>query len=165
MFTSGRGVLRRLKRWPTIGMKSFFISHSSIRCGCVSARQILSDGKGNSRSTTTERVAPDGSFIGPPHCRPPTRAPALSLPTCQLRDLNKVAASIVQLGNGRARHFCRRHAELGSARLDALIISSHVVAEEHGRRLALLEHCLLVGFGGRVVAGRKLQLSSFRLFG
>ena len=39
------------------GLKSFFISHSSIRCGCVSARQIFSGGCAISRSTTTERVS------------------------------------------------------------------------------------------------------------
>jgi hypothetical protein len=33
---------RRLKRWSTTGLKSFFMSHSAIRCGCVSARQIFS---------------------------------------------------------------------------------------------------------------------------
>src|SRR5216683_7222675 len=47
---------RRLKRWSTTGLKSFFISHCSIRCGCVSARQIFSGGCSISRSTTTERV-------------------------------------------------------------------------------------------------------------
>src|SRR5262245_3403749 len=56
---------RRLNRWPTTGLKSLFISHSSIRCGCVSARQIFSGGCGISRSTTTERVSVTVSFIGP----------------------------------------------------------------------------------------------------
>src|SRR5580692_5582567 len=54
---------RRLKWWSTTSMKSFFMSHSSIRCGCVSARQIFSGGKGTSRSTTTESDSVDVSFI------------------------------------------------------------------------------------------------------
>jgi hypothetical protein len=37
------------------------MSHSSIRCGRVSARQIFSGGTGISRSTTTERVSVDPS--------------------------------------------------------------------------------------------------------
>src|SRR3974390_728345 len=41
------------------------MSHSSIRCGCVSARQIFSGGKGISRSTTTERVSAAPLVTGP----------------------------------------------------------------------------------------------------
>src|SRR5258708_37784949 len=40
------------------------MSHSSIRCGCVSARQIFSGGKGISRSTTTESVSVAGLLMG-----------------------------------------------------------------------------------------------------
>jgi hypothetical protein len=58
-------VARRLKLWPMTGLKSFFMSHSSIRCGCVSARQIFSGGKGISRSTTTESVSVAVLVIGP----------------------------------------------------------------------------------------------------
>jgi hypothetical protein len=47
------------------GLKSFFMSHSSMRCGCVSARQIFSGEKGISRSTTTERVSAAVWVIGP----------------------------------------------------------------------------------------------------
>src|SRR5882762_7203975 len=60
----GTGVERRLNRWPTTGWKSLFISHSSIRGLCVSARQIFSGGCGISRSTTRERVV-SGLIIDP----------------------------------------------------------------------------------------------------
>ena len=40
------GLVRKLKRCPTTGWKSFFISHASISAPCVSARQILSGGCG-----------------------------------------------------------------------------------------------------------------------
>jgi len=44
-----------------------------------------------------------------------------------------------------------------------LVIGLHVVGEEHGRGLALLEHCLLVGFGRRVAVERQLQLRAVRV--
>ena len=53
--------------------------------------------------------------------------------------------------------------ELGAARFHPLVIGLHVVGEEHGRRLALLEHRLLVDFGRRVAIERQLQLSSVRV--
>src|SRR3979490_1716722 len=53
------------------------MSHSSIRCGCVSARQIFSGGKGISRSTTTESVSVAGLLIGPSFCRSPCCSSAL----------------------------------------------------------------------------------------
>src|SRR5207248_5778683 len=61
------------------GLKSFFMSHSSIRCGCVSARQIFSGGKGSSRSTTTESVSVVVLLIGPSYSFTPTRHPRLPL--------------------------------------------------------------------------------------
>jgi hypothetical protein len=61
-------------------------------------------------------------------------------PARQLDDLNEVAAGVVQLGDGRAGHFGRRHGELGTARCDALVIALDVVGVEHGRGPALLEH-------------------------
>jgi hypothetical protein len=48
-------------------------------------------------------------------------------------------------------------------RFHTLVIGLHVVGEEHGRGLALLEHRLLVGFGRRVVVGRQLQLRAVRV--
>src|SRR5688572_9889727 len=56
-FISGVASRLRLNLWPTTGLKSFFMSHPSMRCGSVSARQIFSAGWGISRSTTTVRVS------------------------------------------------------------------------------------------------------------
>jgi hypothetical protein len=44
-------------------------------------------------------------------------------------------------------------------------IGLHVVGEEHGRGLALLEHRLLIGLGRRVVVERELQLRAVRSSG
>ena len=54
-FQFGTGFARNWNRWPTTGLKSFFISHSSINWPSVRARQIFSGGYGISRSMTTER--------------------------------------------------------------------------------------------------------------
>ena len=62
-----------------------------------------------------------------------------------------------------AGHVRWRHGELGAARFHALVIGLHVVGEEHGRGLALLEHRLLVGLGRRVVVERQLQLRAVRV--
>ena len=72
-----------------------------------------------------------------------------ALPARQLGDLNEIAAGVVQLGDGRARHLGRRHREFGAARFDALAVAFDVVSEEHRRGLALLEHFLLIGLGRR----------------
>ena len=118
-----------------------------MRCGCVSARQIFSGGKGNSRSTTTVRVSVDGSFIvrhgqdsraKSVDVALKLEAPLLKarLPARQLRDLNEVAAGVVQLGDGRTGHRGRRHGELGAARFDALAVAVDVVGEEHSSQAA-----------------------------
>src|SRR5262245_3887534 len=59
----------------------------------------------------------------------------------------------------------RWHRELGTTCFDALIIAFDVVGEEHGRRLALLKHRLLIRLGCRVIIQRQLQLSAFRFLG
>src|SRR5205823_6819544 len=59
----------------------------------------------------------------------------------------------------------RSHRELGAAGLDPLVVALHVVGVEHGRRLALLKHRLLIRFGRGVVVQRQLQLSAVRLLG
>src|SRR5215217_1491598 len=91
--------------------------------------------------------------------------PTPVLPARQLDDLNEVAAGVVQHCDGRAGHVGRRHRELGAARFDALVFALDVVGVEHGRRLALREYGLLVGFGRRIVVERELHLGSVRLFG
>src|SRR5215831_10370533 len=64
---------------------------------------------------------------------------SLARPAHQLSELNKVAASVLQHGDGRAGHSGGRHGELGAVRLDALVIAVDVVGEEHGRGLVLLQ--------------------------
>ena len=62
----------------------------------------------------------------------------------QLRDLNEKTSGVVQhgdLGAGRVRGW---RGGLGAARFHPFVIGLHVVGEEHGRGLALLEHRLLV---------------------
>src|SRR5580700_4641932 len=88
-----------------------------------------------------------------------------TLPACQLRDLNEVAAVVVQLRNGRAGHVGGRHRELGAAGLDPLVVALDVVGEKHDRGLALLKHRLLIGFGCGVVVQRQLQLDAVRVLG
>src|SRR5205823_14073847 len=51
----------------------------------------------------------------------------------------------------------RSHRELGAAGLDPLVVALHVVGVEHGRRLALLKHRLLIRFGRGVVVQRQLR--------
>jgi hypothetical protein len=85
------------------------------------------------------------------------------LPARQLGDLNEVAASVVQLGDGRARYLGRLLGELDAARFDALVLAFNVVGKEHDCGLAPLEYGLLVGLGRRVAVERKLKLGSVRL--
>src|SRR5215469_1071385 len=97
-------------------------------------------------------------------CTPPTLVPNLAalqpnrlhtsanrlnmsvLPAHQLRDLNEITAGVVQHGDLGSRHVRWWHGELGAARFHPFVVSLHVVGEEHGRGLALLEQGLLVGF-------------------
>jgi hypothetical protein len=55
------------------------------------------------------------------------------LPPHQLRDLNEIAAGVVQLGDLGGGHVRWWHGELGAARFHTLVIGLHVVGEEHGR--------------------------------
>src|SRR5580692_6474905 len=91
--------------------------------------------------------------------------PYVRLPAHQLRDLNEIAAGVVQHGDLGCRHILWWHGELGAARFHTLVIGLHVVGVEHGRGLALLELGLLVGFGRRVVVERQLQLRAIRVLG
>jgi len=84
-------------------------------------------------------------------------------PALQLRDLNEIGAGVVQHGDLGGGHVRWWHGEPGAARFHTLVIGLHVVGEEHGRGLALLEHCLLVGFGRRVAVERQLQLRAVRV--
>src|SRR4029077_1459500 len=85
------------------------------------------------------------------------------LPARQLRELNQVAAGVVQHRNGRASHLFGRHGELGAAGLDSLVVALDVVGKEIGRGLALLKNRLLIRLGCGIVVQRQLQLSAVRL--
>src|SRR5580704_262187 len=85
-----------------------------------------------------------------------------SLPACQLRELNQVAAGVVQHRNGRAGYVGGRHSEHGAAGLDPLVVALDVVGEKIGRGLVLLKNRLLIRFGRGVVVQRQLQLSAVR---
>src|SRR5215472_1447974 len=88
-----------------------------------------------------------------------------ALPACQLRELDEVAARILQHRNGRSGHGGGRHGELRAARLDPFEVALDVVGEEHGRGLILLQHRLLVRLGRGIVVQRQLQLGAVRLLG
>src|SRR5579871_2662756 len=75
------------------------------------------------------------------------------LPAVERDDLDQVTTGVVQHGDGRAGHFGRRHGELGAERLHAVVLALHVIHIEHGGRLTLLEHRLLVGSRGGVIIG------------
>src|ERR1700733_10191722 len=87
------------------------------------------------------------------------------LPALQLRQLNEIAAGVVHHGDLGSCHVGWWHGEHGAARFHALVIGLHIVGEEHGRGLVLLEQGLLVRFGRRVVVQRQLQLSAVRVLG
>jgi len=70
----------------------------------------------------------------------------------------KIAAGVLHHGDRGSGYVRRRHGELGAAPFHPLVIGLHIVGEEHGRGLGLLEHRLLVGFGRRIVVERQLQL-------
>src|SRR5271163_4416068 len=80
-----------------------------------------------------------------------------ALPVLQLRDLNEIAASVVERGDPSVLHVRWWHGEPGAGRLHPLVIGLQVVGEERRRRLVLLKLCLLMGFVRRVVVERQLQ--------
>src|ERR1700733_8154420 len=156
-------------------------AHSRRCAGSVSACQTLSGGW---RSSLT-RMSVHFSSLLLPFCprsfciRAPRAGPGVYcsrsvtlfscstrvLPALQLRELNEVAASVVQHCNARRGHVGGRHCEHGAAGLDPLVVALDVVGEEHGRGLVLLKHRLLIRFGCGVAVQRQLQLGAVRLLG
>src|SRR5207253_676658 len=94
-------------------------------------------GGGGVRAHRRERTRTDGTE---PARHPPPEAVLASVgrggavcpSTCQLGELNAVAAGVVQHRNGRAGHVGGRHGELGTAALDSLVVDFDVVGVEHG---------------------------------
>src|SRR5580658_4097280 len=154
-------------------------AHSRRCAGSVSACQTLSGGW---RSSLTRMSV---HFSSLPFCpwsfciRAPRAGPGVYcsrsvtffscstgvLPALQLRELNEVAASVVQHCNARRGHVGGRHCEHGATGLDPFVVALDVVGEEHGRGLVLLKHRLLIRFGCGVAVQRQLQLGTVRLLG
>src|SRR5579864_7068872 len=90
---------------------------------------------------------------------------SLAGPACQLGQLNKVAAGVLQHRNGRSGHVGRWHRKLGAAGLDPLVVALDVVGEKHDGGLVLLKDRLLIRLGGGIVVQRQLQLRAVRFLG
>src|ERR1700730_15119531 len=80
----------------------------------------------------------------------------------QLSDLDQIAAGVIRLGDGRARHLCGRHLEFGGV-FHPFVVTLDVIRVEHDRGLALLEERLLVSLGRGVVIALEMQLGAIRL--
>src|SRR5271168_1320765 len=152
-------------------------AHSRRCSGSVSACQTFSGACCNSLTRISLHFSPSFRICAPlagpgVYCSrsltflsfsfPTQRTP---LPALQLRNLNQIAAAVLQHRNRRAGHVRRRHRELGPAPLDPLVIALDVVGEEHRRWLALFKDRLLIGLGCGVVVQRQLQLRAVRLLG
>src|SRR6266851_3446467 len=145
-------------------------AHSRRCAGSVSACQTFSGAWRSSRTRMSVHFSPSFRICAPlagpgVYCSRSGIFFSLASIACQLRQLNQVAAGVVQHRNGRAGHVLRRHRELGPARLDPFVVALDVVREEHRRRLALLKHRLLVRFGRGVAVQRQLQLCAVRFLG
>src|SRR5258706_8699728 len=148
-------------------------AHSRRCSGSVSACQTFSGEWRSSLTRMSSHFSPSlRSFacIGAPPAGPGvycSRSVIFFSSVCllahQLRDLNQIAAGVVQHGDLGCGHVLWWHGELGAARFHSLVIGLHVVGEEHGRGLALLEQRLLIGFGWRVVIERQLQFGAVRV--
>src|SRR5713101_209859 len=119
-------------------------AHSRRCAGSVSARQTFSGEWRSSLTRMSVRFSPSfrtcAPLAGPGvYCSRSVIFFSLARITCQLGELNEVAAGVVQHRNGRAGHVGGRHRELGAAGLDPLVVALDVVGEEHGRGLALLK--------------------------
>src|SRR6267154_985539 len=145
-------------------------AHSRRCVGSVSACQTFSGEWRSSLTRISVQFSPSFCICAPlagpgVYCsRSPTLF-SLARITCQLGQLNQVAAGVLQHRNGRAGHVGGRHRELGAAGLDPLVVALDVVGEEHGRGLALLKGRLLIRLRRRVVVLRQLELSAVRLLG
>src|SRR5438034_9065311 len=96
---------------------------------------------------------------------PSTYVPAPALPALQLRDLNEIAAGVLDHRNGRGGHVGWWHGELGSACLDPRVVALKIVGQEHSRGLVLLKDRLRVRCGCGNVVERQLQLRDVQRIG
>src|ERR1700733_13411146 len=105
-------------------------AHSRNCVGSVSACQTLSGAWRSSRTRMSVHFSP--SFCTRARLAGPGAysSGSLTLPTQQLRELNEVAAGVVQLRNDRASRVGRRHRELRATSLGPLVVALDVVGEE-----------------------------------
>src|SRR6266478_8013522 len=119
-------------------------AHSRRCVGSVSACQTFSGEWRSSLTRMSVHFSPSfrtcAPLAGPgAYCSRSGIFFSLASIACQLRQLNQVAAGVVQHRNGRAGHVLRRHRELGPARLDPFVVALDVVGEEHRCGLTLLK--------------------------
>src|ERR1700722_4511392 len=126
-------------------------AHSRKCTGSVSASHTLSGEWRSSRTRMSVHFSP--SFCTRARLAGPGAysSGSLILPTQQLRELNEVAAVVVQLRNDRASRVGRRHRELRATSLGPLVVALDVIGEEIGGGLPLLENRLLIHSGRGVV--------------
>src|SRR5215467_1848747 len=146
-------------------------AHSCSCAGSVSACHTFSGEWRSSRTRMSIHFSPSlfrtcAPLAGPGvYCSRSSIFLSFALPACQLRELNEVAAGILQHRYSRAGDIGGRHGELSPARFDPFVIALNVVGEEHGRGLVLLKDRLLIRLGGGVVVQRQLQFRAVRLLG
>src|SRR5579859_4236968 len=136
-------------------------AHSRRCAGSVSACQTFSGEWRNSLTRTSAHFSPVFStraMLAGPGVYGARLVILSSLPriVCKLRDLNEVAARVIQHRNGRAGHVGRRHREFGAVAFDSLVVALDIVREKHSRGLTLLKQRLLIRTGGRAVVQRQL---------
>src|SRR5580704_9488443 len=136
-------------------------AHSRRCAGSVSACHTFSGEWRSSLTRMSVHFSPSfrtcAPLAGPGvYCSRSVISCSLASVTCQLGELNEVAAGVVQHRNGREGHVSGRLGELGAAGLDPLVVALDVVGEKHGCGLVLLKHRLLVGFGCGAVVERQL---------
>src|SRR6201997_2387429 len=113
-------------------------AHSRSCAGSVSACQTFSGEWRSSRTRMSVHFSPSfwtcAPLAGPgAYCSRSVIFFSVALPAHQLRDLNEIAAGVLQHGDLGGRHVRWWHGELGGARFHALVIGLHVVGVEHGR--------------------------------
>jgi hypothetical protein len=80
-------------------------------------------------------------------------------------DLYEVPARVIKCGNGCVPDVCGLQTELNAQLIESCVFCVNIVNSKRGRGDPLLIHSPLEGHRGRVVAGLKEQLGTFRLFG
>src|SRR5580700_6141733 len=92
---------RRLKRWSTTGLKAFFISHSSIRCGALGR-----PGAWKRPAAILQRDPSRRELSVPRHgtdarrSPPPASDPSRSLPNLEAIELNDLTRDMMLPGAG-----------------------------------------------------------------